>query len=90
MVSEVDRINAVERVRRSMETHMGDSPFTFKRRRAVYRALERGVGVVHQMLDHELVYIHLMNGLCTDMYDPTTFVADRAYETMLGLSESLK
>ena len=68
MVSEADRINAVERVRRSMESSSGNSPYKFKRKRGIYRALDRKDPDVVGRLNHELALFHLLNTLSVDMF----------------------
>ena len=83
MVSEADRIQAVERVRRSMEPISGDSPYTFKRKRAIYRALDRKDPEIVQMLDHELALLYLLYRLNVDMFTAYAY----APLIMKGLSE---
>lgn len=68
MVSEADRIKAVERVGRAMASPSGGSP-TYKRKRAVYRALDRKDPEVCSRLDHELAVMYLLNGLVEDMFN---------------------
>lgn len=83
MVSEADRIKAVERVRRSMELSPGNSPSTFKRKRAVYRALNRKDLEIITRLDHELTLTHLLNSMNVDMFTAHAY----APLMMKGLSE---
>ena len=68
MVSEADRIKAVERVRRSMGPNLGDSPSTFKRKRGIYRALKRKDPNIAELYNHELVISFLLSSLEMDMY----------------------
>lgn len=55
MVSKADRIKAIERVRRTMASISGGSP-SYKRRRAVYRALKRGDPDMEYAMNKELTF----------------------------------
>jgi hypothetical protein len=67
MVSEADRIKAIERVRRSMALSSGGSP-SFKRKRAVYRALKRNDLEVMSNFQYELALMKLTGDLVRDLY----------------------
>jgi hypothetical protein len=82
MVSEADRIKAVERVRRSMESSSGNSPYQFKRKRGIYRALDRKDADVVQRLEHELALLHLLYKLNKDMFTACAYLP-----LMKGLTE---
>lgn len=83
MVSEADRTKAIERVRRSMESNSGNSPYTFKRKKAVHRALKRKDPEIVTRFDHELALTHLLNGMVLDMFTAHVYFSPN----MVGLSE---
>lgn len=91
MVSEADRIKAVERVRHALASNPGDSPSKFKRKRGAWRALDRGDAKIQAMVDHELALLHLLNGMVLDMFTANAcFGPGQVFETILGLSETVK
>lgn len=86
MVSEADRIKAVERVGRSMESCSGNSPYTFKRKKAVWRALKRKDPDVTAKFNHELTLMSLLNGIVLDMFTAHAYLSPSGL-MMKGLSE---
>jgi hypothetical protein len=74
MVFEADKLKAVERVRRSMESSSGDSPYQFKRKRGIHRALDRKDPKITAMFDHELALSHLINTLNVDMFTACAYL----------------
>lgn len=91
MVSEADRIKAVERVRHALASNPGDSPSKFKRKRGVWRALNRGNIQIILLVEHELALLHLLNGMVLDMFTANAcFDPGQVFETILGLSETVK
>ena len=68
-VSEADRLKAVERVRHAIAPIFGGSP-SYKRKRGIYRALDRKDLVVTMRYESELGMIRMMDSLCRAFYEP--------------------
>lgn len=70
MVCEADIIKVVERMRHALASRSGDSPSSFKRKRAVYRALDRKEPNICDLFNHEMVMTGLCNSIVQDMFGP--------------------
>jgi hypothetical protein len=66
VVSEADRIKVVERLVGRCTRTSGDSPL--KRKRAIYRALDRKDSDICVLFDHEIAFWYLVCELNRDMY----------------------
>lgn len=67
MVSEADRIKAVERVRSDLSPIFGGTP-SYKRKRGIYRALKRRDPIVLSRYEFELMLIRNINTLQAMLY----------------------
>lgn len=87
MVYEADITKVIERVRRSMESSSGDSPYTFKRKKAVYRALDKNDCTIIDLVNHELAVGKLLKGMVLDMFTTHAYFSPNYLMRMKGLSE---
>lgn len=67
VVSEADRIKAVERVRVAIAPIFGGTP-SFKRKRGIYRALKRGDANIEDHYKYEIRQIEMVDMWMNEMF----------------------
>lgn len=89
MVSEADRIKAVERVKVAIAPNLGDSP-SFPRKRSIYRALKRGDPLITVKYNMEVGNIRMMARMAQMFYGQVRRAIFEESPFLIGLKEQLK